>query len=93
LRVRLREGVFAEVSHENWARDFAVGTPGPEEEIALFGRAGAEMVGIGLVPEVIVAGHMGARVLALARDLKCESFGASIAPLIREIVKELCSER
>jgi purine-nucleoside phosphorylase len=89
LRVRLREGVFAEVSHENWARDFAVGTPGPEEEIALFGRAGAEMVGIGLVPEVIVARHMGARVLALARDLKGESFGASIAPLIREIVKEL----
>jgi hypothetical protein len=37
---------------------------------------------------VIVARHMGVRVLGVARDLHGSS-GASMAPLIREIVKEL----
>jgi len=80
LGIPLQSGIFAGVSQPQWDQEI-----GYEQ----FRKAGADMVGVGLVPEVIVACHMGVRVLGLIRDMNDRSSGALLAPLIREIVKEL----
>jgi len=80
LGIPLQSGIFAGVSQAQWDQEI-----GYEQ----FRKAGADMVGVGLVPEVIVARHMGVRVLGLIRNMNDRSSGAVLAPLIREIVKEL----
>jgi purine nucleoside phosphorylase len=88
-RVSVDSGIFGEVSKVQWDQLMRVGPADQEVEWGLYRKAGADMVGVGLVPEVIVARHMGARVLGIARNTNDRSSGAAIAPLIREIVKEL----
>jgi purine-nucleoside phosphorylase len=87
--VPVRAGIFAGVSQARWDWLMRMGPADQEVELGLFRKAGADMVGVGLVSEAIVARHMGVRVLGMARDTNDRSSGAAIAPLIRELVKEL----
>lgn len=102
LGIRLTRGVYAEIAPERWT-DGGSGFDGAEAEFELIRRAGANLVGSGIVPDVIVARHMGMRVLGIA-SVDLASSGAERQgrggesaemgiPLIREIVKELGRER
>ena len=57
LGLALRDGVYAGVHGPSYE------TPA---EIEMFHRIGADLVGMSTVPEVIVANHMGARVLGIS---------------------------
>jgi purine-nucleoside phosphorylase len=66
--LQLREGVYA-------------GLPGPQyetpAEVRMLRALGADLAGMSTVPEVIVAAHMGARVLGLSC---CTNLAAGITP-------------
>jgi purine-nucleoside phosphorylase len=79
LRIKMHEGVYLAVSGPSYE------TPA---EIRAFKMLGADVVGMSTVPEVIVARHMGMRVLAISCVTNLAA-GISKKPLVHEEVLEV----
>ena len=82
LGIPVKEGVLAGLSVKAFAEL-------DDERCEKIRWAGADLVSAGIVPEVIVARHMGVRVLGLVQAGADENSATRLAPLIGEIVREL----